>query len=55
MVVDGSHPTLRSREVKVFVGGNKIVYTKLIYSNFMLAIPLHRYTHTSWSVSERYY
>ena len=51
MVADGNHPTKSSRKVQVFVGGNKIVYTKLIYSNFMLAIPLHRYIHTSWSES----
>ena len=52
VVVDGSHSmaTLSSTE-QVFVGGNKIVYTRFIYSNLMLGIPLHRYTIPSWSGS----
>jgi len=51
VVVDGIHSTLNSRKVQVFVGGNKIVYTRFICSNLMLAIPLHRYTRPSWSGS----
>ena len=30
VVVDGIHSTLNSRKVQVFVGGNKIVYTRFI-------------------------
>ena len=53
MVVDSTHSmaTLNSRKVQVFVGGNKLVYTRFICSNLMLAIPLHRYTSPSWSGS----
>ena len=53
-LLEGSRPTLSSRQVQVFVGGNKIVYMRFNYSNLILAILLHRCTIPSWSVSESY-
>ena len=43
--------SMSSRPQRVFVGGKEIVCMRYNHSKVMVALSLHRYTHTSWSES----